>query len=39
MEYLTIYAIKHVTDDFSFRSTAHWCTVRAAQYNCCSALD
>jgi len=33
-------AIKHITDDhFSFRKTAHWCTVRAAQSNCCSALD
>jgi len=33
-------AIKHITDDkFSFRKTAHWCTVRATQYNCCSALD
>jgi len=33
-------AIKHITDDiFSFRKTAHWCIVRAAQYNCCNALD
>jgi len=34
MGYLTIStnvdAIKHITDDnFSFRKTAHWCTVRA----------
>jgi len=33
-------AIKHITDDnFSFRKTAHRCIVRAAQSNCCSALD
>jgi len=42
--YLTISAnvnaIKHITDDnFSFRKTAHWCIVRKAQSNCCSALD
>jgi len=42
--YLTIStnvdAVKHITDDnFSFRNTAHWCTVRATQSNCCSALD
>jgi len=39
--YLTIStnvdAIKHITDDyFSFRKTAHWCSVRATQFNCCS---
>jgi len=44
MGYLTISinvdAIKHITDDnFSFRKTAHWCTVRAIQSNCCSALN
>jgi len=44
MGYLTIStnidAIKHSTDDnFSFRKTAHWCSVRAAQSNCSSALD
>jgi len=33
-------AIKDITDDnFSFRKTAHWCTVRATQSNCCIALD
>jgi len=44
MGYLTISAnvdaIKHIADDnFSFRKTAHWCTVRATQSNCCIALD
>ena len=44
MGYLTIStnvdAIIHITDDnFSFTNTAHWCTVHAAQSNCCSALD
>jgi len=44
MGYLTISTnvdtIKHITDDhFSFRKTVHWCTVHAAQSNCCSALD
>ena len=41
MKYLTISdAIKHITDDnFSFRKTVHWCIVRTAQSNCCSALD
>jgi len=44
MGYLTIStnvaAIKHITDDnYSFRKTVHWCTVRATQSNCCSALD
>ena len=43
MGYLTIStnvdAIKHSTDDdnYSFRKTAHWCTVRATQSNCSSA--
>jgi len=34
-------AIRHITYDnfFSFRKTAHWCTVRATQSNCCSALE
>jgi len=33
-------AVKHSTDDnFSFRKTAHWCTVHATQSNCCGALD
>jgi len=36
----TVDAIKHITDDnFSFRKTAHWCIVRKAQSNCCTALD
>jgi len=44
MTYLTISAnvdaIKHITDDyFSFRKTAQWCTVRATQSHCGSALD
>ena len=44
MGYLTILinvdAIKHITDDkFSFRKTAYWCTICAAQSNCCSAVD
>jgi len=44
MGYLTISsnvdAIKHITDNnVSFRKTAHWCTLLAAQSNCCSALD
>jgi len=44
MRYLNIWtnldAIKHITDDnFSFRKIAHWCTVRATQSNCSSALD
>jgi len=33
-------AVKHSTDNnFSFRKTAHWCTVRATQSNCCTAVD
>jgi len=34
-------ASKYITvDNFSFRKTAHWRIVRAAQsLNCCSALD
>jgi len=33
-------AIKHITDDnYSFRKTAHWCTVHVAQSNCCIALN
>jgi len=44
MGYLTIStnvdAIKHITNDnFSFRKRAHWCIVRTAQSNRCSALD
>jgi len=44
MGYLSIWtnvdAIKQIThDNFSFRKTAHWCTVRAAQSNCCHLLD
>jgi len=44
MGYLTIStnvdAIKHITDNnLSFMKTAHWCTLRATQSNCCSALE